>query len=451
MKIEQFEDKNLAHYSYAILSKGEIAIIDPARNPEPYINFAKNNNAKITAIIETHPHADFVSSHLELSRKTGATIYVSKLVGAEYPHQTFDDGDSLLLGEISLKALNTPGHSPDSISIVLFDENGKESVVFTGDTLFIGDCGRPDLRENAGAITATRTELAKQMYHSLHTKLMTLPDDVEVYPAHGAGSLCGKGLSEKNRSTIGAEKISNWSLQDLSQSEFISELLADQPFIPKYFGYDVMLNKKGANDFQKSIDNVEKREPITCKKCAASLNEDLVVIDTRPQDQFKKSHLKNSINLMDDKKFETWLGSIIDPGEKFYLAAQSEEKLNELISRIAKIGYEDMIELAFVVEFGHEQMNTFSGEELKKDTDSFTIVDIRNHSEVKGEKIFRNSIHIPLYELRERANEIPLNNPIVVHCAGGYRSAAGSSILKLKLKEAAEVFDLSEDIKEFRK
>lgn len=451
MKIEQFEDINLAHYSYAILSKGEIAIIDPARNPEPYINFAKNNNAKITAIIETHPHADFVSSHLELSRKTGATIYVSKLVGAEYPHQTFDDGDSLLLGEISLKALNTPGHSPDSISIVLFDENGKESVVFTGDTLFIGDCGRPDLRENAGAITATRTELAKQMYHSLHTKLMTLPDDVEVYPAHGAGSLCGKGLSEKNRSTIGAEKISNWSLQDLSQSEFISELLADQPFIPKYFGYDVMLNKKGANDFQKSIDNVEKREPITCKKCAASLNEDLVVIDTRPQDQFKKSHLKNSINLMDDKKFETWLGSIIDPGEKFYLAAQSEEKLNELISRIAKIGYEDMIELAFVVEFGHEQMNTFSGEELKKDTDSFTIVDIRNHSEVKGEKIFRNSIHIPLYELRERANEIPLNNPIVVHCAGGYRSAAGSSILKLKLKEAAEVFDLSEDIKEFRK
>lgn len=451
MKIEQFEDINLAHYSYAILSKGEIAIIDPARNPEPYINFAKNNNAKITAIIETHPHADFVSSHLELSRKTGATIYVSKLVGAEYPHQTFDDGDSLILGEISLKALNTPGHSPDSISIVLLDENGKESVVFTGDTLFIGDCGRPDLRENAGAITATRTELAKQMYHSLHTKLMTLPDDVEVYPAHGAGSLCGKGLSEKNRSTIGAEKISNWSLQDLSQSEFISELLADQPFIPKYFGYDVMLNKKGANDFQKSIDNVEKREPITCKKCAASLNEDLVVIDTRPQDQFKKSHLKNSINLMDDKKFETWLGSIIDPGEKFYLAAQSEEKLNELISRIAKIGYEDMIELAFVVEFGHEQMNTFSGEELKKDTDSFTIVDIRNHSEVKGEKIFRNSIHIPLYELRERANEIPLNNPIVVHCAGGYRSAAGSSILKLKLKEAAEVFDLSEDIKEFRK
>ena len=177
MKIEQFEDTNLAHYSYAIISKGEMAVIDPARDPKPYLDFARNNNARITTIIETHPHADFVSSHLELSKKTGASIYVSRLVGAEYPHETFDDDDSIILGEITLKALNTPGHSPDSISIVLINEEGKETAVFTGDTLFIGDCGRPDLRENAGAITATRSELAKQMYNSLHKKLMTLPDE----------------------------------------------------------------------------------------------------------------------------------------------------------------------------------------------------------------------------------------------------------------------------------
>jgi len=172
MKIRQFEDKNLAHYSYAILSKGEIALIDPARDPEPYYTFAKENNAQIKAVIETHPHADFVSSHLEISKTTGAVIYVSKLLGAEYPHQTFDEGEALILGGISLKPLNTPGHSPDSISIVAFDEDGKQKAVFTGDTLFIGDCGRPDLREKAGAITAKREDLARQMYYSLRDKLM---------------------------------------------------------------------------------------------------------------------------------------------------------------------------------------------------------------------------------------------------------------------------------------
>ena len=213
MEIKQFEDKNLAHFSYAIMSKGEVALIDPSKNPQPYYDFAKQHNAKITAVIETHPHADFVSSHLEIHNATSANIYISKLLGAEYTHQAFDDGDVIKLGNITLKALNTPGHSPDSISIVAIDENGKQQAVFTGDTLFIGDCGRPDLRESAGAITAARQELAKQMYHSLRNKLMTLPDDVLVYPAHGAGSLCGKGLSAANTSTIGAEKISNWSLK----------------------------------------------------------------------------------------------------------------------------------------------------------------------------------------------------------------------------------------------
>jgi glyoxylase-like metal-dependent hydrolase (beta-lactamase superfamily II) len=198
MEIKQFEDKNLAHFSYAIVSNGEIALIDPARDPQPYYDFAKQNTAKIIAVIETHPHADFVSSHLEIKNTAGATIYVSKLLSADYPHQTFDEGDAIVLGTITLKSLNTPGHSPDSISIVAIDEAGKEKAVFTGDTLFIGDCGRPDLREQAGAITAQRAELAKDMYHSLRNKLMTLPDDVLVYPAHGAGSLCGK----QNRSGI---------------------------------------------------------------------------------------------------------------------------------------------------------------------------------------------------------------------------------------------------------
>ena len=401
MVIKQFEDKNLAHYSYAIVSKGEMALIDPARNPQPYYDFAKQHNAKITAIIETHPHADFVSSHLEIHYTTNATIYVSKLLGAEYPHQTFDEGNALVLGNITLKALNTPGHSPDSISIVALDQNGIEKAAFTGDTLFIGDCGRPDLREQAGAITAERAELAKQMFHSLHNKLMILPDDVLVYPAHGAGSLCGKGLSESKSSTIGAEKISNWSLKNLSEEEFIKELLADQPFIPKYFSFDVAVNRKGAEAYAISILKVPQREQISSADSANSLNPDVIIIDTRPKDQFKKAYLKNAINLMNDTKFETWLGSIVKPEESFYLVAENEAILKELIERTAKIGYEKQILMAFTLDFGNASMEFLDSEELKRNQDAYTIIDIRNDSEVKNNKIFLNAIHIPLHELRE--------------------------------------------------
>jgi hydroxyacylglutathione hydrolase len=451
MKIKQFEDTNLAHYSYAIISKGEMALIDPERNPQQYYDFAKQNNAKIKAVIETHPHADFVSSHLEICSTTGATIYVSKLLGAEYPHQTFDEGDAIVLGNIILKALNTPGHSPDSISIVAFDENEKQKAVFTGDTLFIGDCGRPDLREQAGAITATREKLAKQMYHSLRDKLMTLPNEVLVYPAHGAGSLCGKGLSEEKTSTIGAEKTGNWSLQEMNETDFAKELLADQPFIPGYFPFDVGINKKGAEAFTTSISKVERREPVTCKGCANSLNPAITIVDTRPQEKFKKGHLKNAINLMDGAKFETWLGSIVKPGEKFYLVAETEDALDKLIERTAKIGYENQILLAFTSDYGNAETEPFDSEQLISNENDFTIVDIRNNSEVSTQKIFANTIHIPLYELRERTNEIPFNKPIVVHCAGGYRSAAGSSIIKAKLTDDAKVYDLSEDVKKFQK
>ena len=451
MVIKQFEDTNLAHYAYAVLSNGEIALIDPARNPEPYYRYAKENNAKITAVIETHPHADFVSSHLEIHHTTGAAIYASKWVGAEYPHQTFDEGDTIVLGNITLQSINTPGHSPDSISIVAVDDNEQQQAVFTGDTLFIGDCGRPDLREQAGAITATGEALARQMYHSLRNKLMPLPDNVLVYPAHGAGSLCGKGLSEQNSSTIGNEKVNNWSLQQMSEADFVKELLHDQPFIPKYFPFDVALNKKGAEAFATSVSKTDKKEPVTCQGSVDSLNPEWVVIDTRPRDQFKKAHLKNAINLMNDTKFETWLGSIIYPGEKFYLLAENDGVLNELIERIAKIGYEKQIVLAFTGDFGNETMEIFSETQFKKNEEAFTIVDIRNPSETNMGKIFSNAISIPLYELRERTNEIPVNKPILVHCAGGYRSAAGSSIIKSILGKTTPVYDLSESVKQFQK
>jgi hydroxyacylglutathione hydrolase len=447
MEIKQFQDKNLAHYSYAIESNGEVAVIDPSRNPQPYYDFALEHHAKITTIIETHPHADFVSSHLEIYNKTGATIYVSKLLGAEYPHEPFDEDDAIILGNVTLKALNTPGHSPDSISILLIDENDKERAVFSGDTLFIGDCGRPDLREEAGSITMARKDLAKKMYHSLRDKFIPLANDVLVYPAHGAGSLCGKGLSQLNSSNMGAEKMSNWSLQKMSEDDFVDQLLSDQPFVPKYFPYEVGLNKKGAENFSESISKVKKikAENIDSQTIVSSL----VIIDSRPQLQFKKGHLKNAINLMKDNSFETWLGSIVNPREKFYLIAEDETVLNELIGRIAKIGYEGQIELAISGDMGNVVTDNFDSEELRENEEAFTIVDIRNPSEIKTKKVFEHTIEIPLYELRERTNEIPLNKPIVVHCEAGFRSAAGSSIIKSKVNGSAQVFDLSEAVRTF--
>jgi glyoxylase-like metal-dependent hydrolase (beta-lactamase superfamily II)/rhodanese-related sulfurtransferase len=443
MKIEQFEDKGLSHYSYAIWSECEhkIVLVDPSRNIAPYLAFAEHHQAEIIGVIETHPHADFVSGHLELHQVTGATIYCSKLVGAGYPHQTFDDGDVINLGKISLKALNTPGHSPDSICIVL-EHDGKDKAVFTGDTLFIGDCGRPDLRESAGNLTVKREELAKQLYHSLRDKLMVLDNNTLVYPAHGAGTLCGKALSEASSSTIGAEKTSNWSLQDISESQFTSTLLQDQPFVPKYFPYNVELNKHGAPDLEASLKGVTRGK-------VDKLNKSIFVIDTRPEAVFKNGHLPGTINLQNGGKFETWLGSIIAPEEAFYLVAGSESDLESVIMRCAKIGYEAFIEQAFVLDYGKEITNRLNLDNFKTNLHDYTIIDIRNEGEVKEHAVFEHAISIPLPQLKERVMEIPYNKPIVVHCAGGYRSAAGSSIIENAFGAKTEVYDLGESIRDF--
>jgi hydroxyacylglutathione hydrolase len=450
MQIKQFEDKNLSHYSYAILSDCEkkIILIDPARNTQQYFDYAKENDAQITGVIETHPHADFVSSHLELHEVTGAIIYTSKLVDALYPHQTFDEGQSFQLGKIKLSALNTPGHSPDSISIVL-EHDGKQKAVFTGDTLFIGDCGRPDLREGVGNIQSTRETLARQMFHSLRDKLMVLPDDVLVYPAHGAGTLCGKALSEANSSTIGEEKKTNWSLQETTEDEFVKELLSDQPFVPAYFSYDVDLNRKGASLMKETIAQIKIAETIR-KNSKPALDKTLWIIDTRKEKFFKEGHLPHSINLMEDGKFETWLGSIIKPGEKFYLAAERKGQLQNMVERAAAIGYESQVAEAFVIEGANMEEEKIDVDKFKMHTSDYTIVDVRNTSEVKEGKIFANSIPIPLSEIRNRINEIPTGKPIVVHCAGGYRSAAASSLIQSKLNGTVKVFDLGEAIKGFQ-
>lgn len=444
MKIEQFKDEYLAHYSYAIWTEDEqqIILIDPSRNPKPYYDFARQVGATITGVIETHPHADFVSSHLEIHKTTGAKLYSHSLSGVDYPQQAFDEGDALDVGDIKLKSLHTPGHSPDSISVVL-EYQGKDVAVFTGDTLFIGDCGRPDLRAAAGNLHAEREELARQMYHSLRDKLMRLADDVLVYPAHGSGSLCGKALSSMSSGTIGNEKLTNWCLQQQSEEYFVKELTADQPFIPKYFGFDVDLNRKGAAGFEEQLAKVKMLD----HPLAAELDAGLMIIDARTAETFKKGYLNRAINLMHGKKFETWLGSIINPGERFYLSAANKDILNELIARTASIGYESFIEAAFIAIEGREVMPEIPLQALKKGPELFTVVDVRNVGEAVP--IFKHAFHIPLGELRENTERIPLDKPVVVHCAGGYRSAAGSSILANTIGHQTLVYDLGEAVHEF--
>lgn len=451
MQIKQWEDTNLAQFSYGILSDCEkkIILIDPARNPQQYLDYAKENNVEIIGIIETHPHADFISSHLELHQVTGATIYTSSMIDVAYPHKALDEGDTLEYGKIKLSALHTPGHSPDSISILL-EHDGKQKAVFTGDTLFIGDCGRPDLRDGCGNLKSDRQELAKKMYHSLRNKLINLDDDVVLYPGHGAGTLCGKGLSKANSSTIGQEKQTNWSLQPISEEDFVKGLLSDQPFIPAYFPYDVELNRKGAPPFKESIEAVKIGNAVKTETDAENLDKAVVIVDARKEKVYKQGHLPNSINLMEGAKFETWLGSIIKPGEQFYLAGESKEQLQKLIERAAAIGYEPQIKEAFILEYATQSEPVINVDAFKENLDNYTIVDVRNGSEVKEGKPFRNSLSIPLPEVRNRVNEIPTDKPIVVHCAGGYRSAAGSSIIQSALDVKVKVFDLSEAIKQFR-
>lgn len=445
MNIKQFKDGPLAHYSYAIVSEGEMAVIDPGRNPWHYYRFAEENKARIVAVFETHPHADFVSGHLQIQEETRATIYVSKMVGVNYPHETFDEGQSIKIGRINIRPLHTPGHSPDSLTFVA--EEGGKTALFTGDTLFIGNVGRPDLREKAGNMTAKRVELARAMYHTMQTKFNGLPDNAMVYPAHGAGSLCGKNMGSSPSSTLGDERKGNWAFQEQTEEAFVEEILKDQPFIPSYFGFNVDLNRNGAANVQQEKSNVPVRIAVE------ALEDGVKIVDVRAQAAFKERHLPNSINIMartEKDKYETWLGAIIVPDEPFYLAVGSVSDIEELLERTAKIGYEKQLKgVVTLSEKVSRSSDLLDLEDFKSNKEEYTIVDIRNESELAEGKIFDNAVAIPLNELRNRADELPQDKPFVVHCAGGYRSAAGSSLLENEFP-GQKVFDLSTAIQDFK-
>lgn len=443
MIIEQFYDEGLAHSSYAVVSQNEVAVIDPARNPQPYYDFAVTHGARIVAVVETHPHADFVSAHLEMHRHTGAIVYASKLLDAAYPHRTFDNGDTIMIGNISLKAMNTPGHSPDSISILAEDEEGNLAAIFTGDTLLVGDVGRPDLRETAGNLKAKKEELAKAMYKTTRNVLMKLPPDTLVYPAHGPGSLCAKNMGPDLHSTIGKELHTNPLLASMSEQDFVDLLIGNQSFIPGYFAQTVELNKYGAAAYRESIAAV-KRLPK-----GALLDEAVLIVDTRPAGEFKAAHLVKAINIPDGARFETWLGTIVMPGEEFYMVASDASAVEKMIARAAKIGYEAQIRGAMAEPGGIKTASPlFDAGAFEQNQESYTIVDIRNEDEIAEGMIFENTIHIPLPQLRNRAKGLPVDKPIVVHCAGGYRSAIGSSLVEQQI-EGAAVLDMGSNISRY--
>ncbi len=443
MEIKQFYDQALAHASYIIISNQEAALIDPGRDPQPYLDFAQEHNATIVAVFETHPHADFVSSHLEFFQKQGATIYINSRMGADYPHQTIDDSEQVKVGQVSMQALFTPGHSPDHNTYLLLDEQGKPHSVYTGDSLFVGDVGRPDLREGAGHLRSKRKELAQQMFDTINNVFRPMNDEIVVYPAHGAGSLCGKNMGPETSSTIGQEREQNWAFKIDDKDRFVEALLADQPFVPQYFSYAVEVNREGATSFDESLADIPK----------LSLNSELdtnaSLVDVRDQSKFKRGHIVGAINIQEEGKFETWLGTLITPETPFYLVVDDEEQLERTLRRAAKIGYEAYVKGVIVVrESLPETSSSLNLNHFKEHPEAYTIVDIRNAPEVADNTIFSQATSIPLPELSARVDEIDTNQPIVVHCAGGYRSAAGASLLEAKLPDA-KIYDLGEAVKEF--
>lgn len=435
--IHQFTDSNLAQYGYLVWSGTDAAVIDPARDIRPILTMLEEKGLTLKAIIETHPHADFVSGHLELHTLTGAPIYISTLLGAAYDHIGFDDGNSIALGSVTLHALNTPGHSPDSISILLRDTDGTEQALFSGDTLFVGDVGRPDLREKAGNIQAKREELAGLMYDTVQNVLKPLPDSVIVYPAHGAGTLCGKALRDAPSTTIGDERTTNPAFQEMSKDEFVTMLTEGQPMIPQYFGYDVALNRNGAPDLAQSLSRIQT---------VTGSAEQTLVVDTRNAAQYNAGHLHGALHIAENGlKFETWLGTIVRPDERITLVVEDEAARTRVLERIAKIGYDLNVDGVIVGDAGNETGHVVDIETFLQHAADYTIVDVRQAYENERNPLFSHALNIPLNELRDHAQEIPVSKPIAVHCAGGYRSMVAESILTSAL--GVPVFDIGEDVR----
>lgn len=450
MIVKQFVDEPLAQYGYAIISEGEMAVIDPGRDERPYLELAKATGSSIVSSLLTHPHADFVSSYWAIAQKTSATVYASELIGLMVPHwRGLKDGDEIQVGKVKLKAYLTPGHSSDSMTYVLYDEQGQEYAAFTGDWLFIGDVGRADLRSKAGNIRKQREDQARDMYRSLQRMFAILKPSTLVYPAHGAGTLCGKALKNFNSSTIGVEHMDNWAVilaRSADEDTFVEAHVTGQPHIPKYFPNSVEVNRRGPVGYEEALTRVRVLGPLTAES-ARSREKDATVVDARPAHLFRKGHLKGAINIPLGKSFNTWLGTLIDPKESYYLVVSSQAAYESAIAQVLAIGYEENLQGIFIgVEYTEEAgPELFPDVEiLRQDGQAYTVVDVRDPDEVATNPLVPQALPIRLADLRERVEEVPTGKPIAVHCAGGYRSAVGSSILLAAGK--TPVYDIGEAI-----
>ncbi|MCS6895051.1 MAG: MBL fold metallo-hydrolase [Bacteroidia bacterium] len=451
MIVKQFLDEPLAQYGYAIISDGEMAVIDPGRNETPYLELAEATNSRIVASCLTHPHADFVSSYWAIAQKTGAKVYASELIGLSVPYVGLKDGDEIKVGKAKLKAYLTPGHSPDSMTYVLYDEDGREYAAFTGDWLFIGDVGRADLRAKAGNIQKQREDQARDMYHSLRRMFSILKPETIVYPAHGAGTLCGKALKQFNASSIGVERMDNWAVilaHQADEKTFIEALVTGQPHVPKYFPNSVEVNRSGPKGYKEALDSVKVLGRLTAES-AKAIDRNAAIVDARPASAFRQGHLRGAINIPLGKTFNTWLGTLISPTEPYYLVVSSSSAYESAISQVLAIGYESYLRGVFIgvdytEETGPELFPRESAPKLKSDSQNYFVLDVRDPDEVSTDPILSGALHIRLSDLRERVNEVNTDKAIIVHCAGGYRSAVGSSILLAAGKK--QVYDLSEAV-----
>jgi len=427
MYIEQLYTNCLAEAAYYIESDGEAAIIDPLRETEPYITLAAQRNAAIKYVFETHFHADFVSGHIDLARKVNAPIVFGPMADTKYEVINAKDGQEFKLGKVIIRVLHTPGHTPESSCYLLIDENGKEHAVFTGDTLFVGDVGRPDLLDG---VLSSR-ELASMLYDSLNKKIKTLPDEIIIYPAHGPGSACGKNIGKETYSTLGEQKKFNYALKPQTREEFINQVTDGILPPPQYFFEDARINKNGYD----SIDEVllENKKPLSINQFKAEAKKGAVILDTRKADEFENGFITGSINIGLNGTFAVWVGTLLDIKRPMLLITEPGKE-HETILRLARVGYENIVgylEGGIAVWNGElETVQSIDAEDFKTTVKAGTkVLDVRKPGEWAISHL-KDAQFVPLAEMPGNLNSFDKDDTYIVHCGGGYRSMMAISLMK---------------------
>lgn len=430
MYIQQIYTDCLAQASYYIESEGESIIIDPIRDSSLYLDILRKRKSSLKYIFETHFHADFVSGHVELARLTNASIVFGPKAITSYECIFATHNQDFQFGTMKLRALHTPGHTLESTCYLLISSSNKHEAVFTGDTLFIGEVGRPDLAVNP---QLTSQDLAGQLYDSLHNVIMNLADDIIVYPGHGAGSACGKNISSEKQSTIGEQKKSNYALQPMIKKEFIEMVLKGISSPPQYFSHDVAMNKQGYQPISGVLENSVNK--LNYVMSSAYIKKGVTILDVRSPHDFEKGFITGSINIGKMGMFAPWVGTIISPKSKIILVCNINEEI-EVISRLARIGYENVVGFISDLQEWHDKkelkyIESIYANAIKEDKNNIFILDVRKEAELKLGYV-QDSVNIPLSELLVSLDRIPKSANLIIYCAGGYRSMIAASILKSK-------------------